>query len=881
MTFPLHITFSGYAIIGLTILILASSVAFFLSRLPYKSEATWSILAFYILVALSGATMILSNAFFFWDRLFSPWQDFWILAGGIALARFAYSVPTYEDSREARIVQGVLGGVTLLALAYCIYFDYLFIFQWTPDRDVADAYYLLLPATTLLVVIVFLRRSVQFSAAEEQAGSANGPRAAIRRLIRPHGDEAQAMRNLALALSLAFLPALQTLVGFSGPAGIILSNIGSILAISAIALVYFNHAPEVNSFLAKLVGITLATVLLILAIFGTLDLYAAAAQASTNRLLITAAVRDALVEVGQVPSSPLYVTYVVSWTADNPQDASAYRLLYHAAEDSRFDFDTLIAENQEGRLASWSQELGAPLPQFANEAWRQILRAPLGSNELDFVGYLFERDGVTYEIGFSNLAINDALSKIVAKWMLMILISSAVVLLGFPLFFRRTLVRPIDNLLKGIEQVDKGNLNTYVPILFHDEIGSLTQSFNRLTQSLKLSRLQQEALFGRLQTSYEELEERVSDRTRELSAFTDLTMLAGDYEDMSDLLQPALNRIMEVGLCQALCVHLLAEDGQSLALVAQRNLPETAMMRLDDVPIAAPFAGRLRQVDDPLLAGEGIGRSELPPAFAITHYPNYLGSPIVAGSQSLGWLSCYRRDGDDFQMGEISLLVALARQMGIIVENQRLRQRIRTVATYEERRRLARDLHDSITQLVFSMTLFTRSSQDALQDGDLDRLADNLAHMATTSTQALREMRSMLFELHPPALEREGFAGALNARFDMVERRVGIQVHAEVDESSLDSKEVERELYYVAIEALNNSLKHAGADQVNLTVRRDNGSILLCVRDNGRGFDPQQVSSGLGMDTMRQRIEGMGGHLQVDSMTMKGTRITATIPSGR
>jgi hypothetical protein len=94
-----------------------------------------------------------------------------------------------------------------------------------------------------------------------------------RRLIHPDGEDARALHNLALALSLAFLPAIQTVVSFPYPSGFILSNIGSILAIIAIALVYFNYAPEINSFMAKLVGIAFASVLLIVAVAGSIDVY--------------------------------------------------------------------------------------------------------------------------------------------------------------------------------------------------------------------------------------------------------------------------------------------------------------------------------------------------------------------------------------------------------------------------------------------------------------------------------------------------------------------------------------------------------------------------------------------------------------------------------
>ncbi|MFN2140846.1 MAG: GAF domain-containing protein [Candidatus Promineifilaceae bacterium] len=756
-----YVVFTGYAIIGLTLLILSASVATYLLRLPSKSRATWALIAFFFLVALSGAATILTNSVFGWLDFFAPWQDLFILAGGVALSYFAYNLPRYEPSLEARAVLLLMSVLAFAALLYTISFDYRFLFHWSPELNESDLYYLLLPLEILFVVIIFLRRSVQFSRRaaantnEFEAGSS------WRFLIYPQDEEAEVLRNFALALSLAFLPGLQTVASFPSPYSFILSNIGSILAIIAIALVYFNYAPEVNSFMAKLVGITLATVLLIVAVAGSVDVFFA------------------------------------------------------------------------GRMIN--------------------------------------------DIGISGAASAYYLSGIVSRWLLLILVVSVFILLVFPLFFRRILVRPLDNLLGGIQRVNRGDLNTFVPKQFDDEIGSLTDSFNRLTQSLKLSQSQQEELFDRLQTSYAELEERVSDRTRELSAFTDLTMLPSADEELADMLQPALNRIMDINLCEALCIHLLNEDETSMELVAYRNLPDPLVEGLQFIPSSASFIGRIQHNAEPLMTGEQNGCSDLPDELKIPQFQSYLGSPLVAGDQIHGWLSCYRQKEKAFSLGEISLLVALARQMGLIVENQRLRRHIKNIAAVEERRRLARDLHDSVTQLVYSMTLFTRSSQEALQDGDQERLAANLAHLASTSLLALREMRYMLFELQPPVLEAGGLAGAINARLDMVERRVGISAETTVD-TTIGSAELERDLYYVAIEALNNSLKHAHADAVSLKITRENGCIRLCIVDNGRGFDLASFPAGMGINNMRKRVENRGGDLRISSSINGGTSIAATIP---
>lgn len=878
--YPIQVAFSGYAIIGLTLLIMAATVAVYLLRLPVRSLASRYLTLFFTAVAISGSMSILSNAFFLWDRLFVPWQDFWILAGGVALSQFAYTFPRDERARESRAVLLLTGGLALLALAYSVAFDFRFLFRGGAASRVSDAYYLLLPLGTAVIVILFLRRSVHHSVLAEAAAGGTGGGGVWRHLRHPQGKHAQALRGLAFALSLAFLPAFQTIFRVPAEVGFVLSNIGSLLAITAIALVYFNVSAEVNTFMAKLVGITLATVLLIFSVTASWNVRQMQDQYAGFINTELALLRDALVRTGELSSAPSRIAYVVSWETTRPDNAAAYRSVYVHPDNTLFDLDRLIAENAQGYLASAWQAPVDTFAQRANRPWQALLRFrtyPPGSSQADYLAYLFEQDGVTYEIGTSAIAQSLFVNRVVGWWMLVILLSSALVLLAFPSFFRLTLVRPLQLLLAGVKRVNDGDLNTAVEVQFSDEIGFLTRSFNNLTHTLKQAQQRQSELFAALQASHDELEERVTARTNELSAFTDLTMLPGDAETLAGTLQPALTRMTEVGLCDALCVHLLAEDARSLKLVASRHVPDTAEAELQQVALTVDFAARIRLVDDPVVL-QGDWHPDLPAELRVATFQGYLGCPLVAGTQTQGWLSCYRDNDRPFAGAEISLLLALARQIGILAENHRLREHIRRTAVQDERRRLARDLHDSVSQLLYSITLFTRSSREALEDGDTGRLATNLAYLGDTSLQALREMRSLLFELQPPVLEEAGLEQALNMRLDMVERRVGLQVQLEVDNSLPRPQAVDAELYYMAIEALNNVLKHADADRVTLQIARADACLRLVVADNGRGFDATRSSSGMGLKNMRQRAVNLGGELTIATRLNAGTTVTATIP---
>lgn len=879
----LRIALTGYAVIGLTLLILAASIAGYMLSLKTKSRATWALIVVFIMVALSGAATILANAFFFWDRLFVPWQDFWILASGIALAQFAYTFAGMERSREARIALLIMGIFLFAALAYCLYFDYNFLVRWTPDLNINDLYYLLLPLGTLLVVIIFLRLTVKLSIEEDQKHE-DQPRRTVSHLFHPEGSPAQTLRNLALALSLAFLPGIQTVIGFQGPLGFILSNVGSLMAIIAIALVYFNYAPEVDSFLAKLVGISLSTVLFIFSVIGALDIYQANQEFDADRVEIISLIYETLSRGGELHSSNLPVSYIVSWNTFNPKDSDFFRWLYRDAQEPDIDLGLLLGNNEGGNFNTWSGSIQniEPLTRVTGEPWwvvRRYITLPPGDHPEDYQAFFFINGDSAFEIGFSRFINDDYLSEIVIEWLVVILISSGLVLLLFPIFFRRTLVRPLQNLLAGIRRVNEGELDTAVPIKFNDEIGFLTRSFNDLTFTLKATAAERETLFSELQASHAELEERVTERTRELAAFTDLTMLSGDQGSLTDILHPALKRTLDLGLCEALAVHLLALNNQILELVDQRLLPQACVQAMTRIELSGEFALRVHSADDPLLLDSETERNPLPEALRVAQFNSYLGCSLMAGDQAHGWLSCYRSTGVNFSVGEISLIVALARQIGILIENYQLREEMKRTAAAVERRKLGRDLHDSVTQLLYSMTLFTRSAKEAQDDGDQERLTRSLNNLTDTSMQALREMRFLLFELQPPVLATEGLAQALQTRLDVVEKRVGIKVNFDYDGTLDQVGELDQELYYVAIEALNNALKHGQVNEIALSIYQENHCLCLDVVDNGQGFEPNQVTLGLGLPGMRQRVESLGGELIINSHLNQGTEIKARIPT--
>jgi signal transduction histidine kinase len=204
-------------------------------------------------------------------------------------------------------------------------------------------------------------------------------------------------------------------------------------------------------------------------------------------------------------------------------------------------------------------------------------------------------------------------------------------------------------------------------------------------------------------------------------------------------------------------------------------------------------------------------------------------------------------------------------------------------AVAAERNRLARELHDSVTQSLYSLTLLAAAGQRMIQAKELEQIAANQARLGKIAQQALQEMRLLVYELRPLALESEGLSGALEQRLETVERRAGIQARVLMEGELELARDLEEELYGIAQEALNNALKHAMASEVVLSIRVVEDSAALEVIDNGRGFDLADArnSGGLGLITMQERADKIGGLLSIQSAPGEGTIVRVQLSALR
>jgi len=229
--------------------------------------------------------------------------------------------------------------------------------------------------------------------------------------------------------------------------------------------------------------------------------------------------------------------------------------------------------------------------------------------------------------------------------------------------------------------------------------------------------------------------------------------------------------------------------------------------------------------------------------------------------------------------GELAFYTALADQAAVVVTNARL-------AASVERTVLARDLHDSVSQALFSMTMHARAAQLQMAKAGLDPsgpLGRSIAQMAELTRGALAEMRALIFELRPEALAEEGLVAALRKQGEAVASREQIAVTVVGPEERLElGFRVEEHLYRIVSEALHNVVKHARAESAAVSVTAQDDVLRVEVSDDGAGFDPDAEHPGhLGLGTMAERAEGIGANLTITSAPGTGTTVTVSLPHDR
>ncbi|MFF3556851.1 GAF domain-containing sensor histidine kinase [Streptomyces tsukubensis] len=267
---------------------------------------------------------------------------------------------------------------------------------------------------------------------------------------------------------------------------------------------------------------------------------------------------------------------------------------------------------------------------------------------------------------------------------------------------------------------------------------------------------------------------------------------------------------------------------------------------------------------------------------------DFLGLPVKDGDETIGALflankRCPRTDGGcGFTEDDEELLSILAQHAAIALTNARLYERSRELTISEERSRLAHELHDAVSQKLFSLRL-TAQAAAALVDRHPARAKEELQQVAELAAEAADELRAAVVELRPAALDEDGLINTLRTQVQVLDRAHTARVTFDTCGLKALPAAQEEALLRVAQEALHNALRHSGAERVDVSLTRRGPGAALSVTDNGKGFDPRTVRRAgrhLGLVSMRDRASGVGGRLRVNSAPGRGTTIEMEVPGG-
>ena len=385
------------------------------------------------------------------------------------------------------------------------------------------------------------------------------------------------------------------------------------------------------------------------------------------------------------------------------------------------------------------------------------------------------------------------------------------------------------------------------------------------------------------------LEQAVEERTRELSTVLEVSKKVTSTLELEPLLEVILDQIKTVIPYSGVAIFTL-QDGQleavayqipglpglvhpihltlSNAGIYQEVIQARNVIIYDDINGNSPLARALNETD------------EMPIKINFSHARSWIGIPLVVKDRVIGLLSLTHSQPGYYNQQHARLALTIANQVAVAIENARLYEQAYDLAALEERQRIARELHDSVTQLLYGIRLYSTAASHSIRENNLTQVEQHLAEIKENALQALQEMRLLIFELHPPMLKEAGLVAALQTSLDSVEARTGLQTDLKVDGGITRlPTSIEVELFRIAMEALNNLVKYARAKRVTVNLRSTDGRVYMDICDNGVGFDlsAAKFSNGLGLRNMEERARRMGANLEITSAPGIGTQVKVDV----
>ena len=409
---------------------------------------------------------------------------------------------------------------------------------------------------------------------------------------------------------------------------------------------------------------------------------------------------------------------------------------------------------------------------------------------------------------------------------------------------------------------------------------------NQISDPVDIPRLQQ--ILDARQAEIDERERATAALARQNAELNgELRRRLAESESFNRVLVSLLQKTVLDQVLDIVCTEaqgLIGATGSAVLLLTDQAWLEVRhrlgkpLAGVDPVPVDGSLAGQVVRQGVPVVLNDPalVERAQ------VYQWPSdltaLLAVPLHVNGGVIGVLDVVNKAGG-FTEEDVPVMSVFANQAAMAIEHARLQQQAEELAVLAERQRLARELHDSVTQSLYSVTLYANAAALALAAGKQDVTAGYLQELQETAQEGMRDMRLLIFQLHPPVLETEGVVAALQARLAAVEGRAGLQAELHVEGERRLPIAIESELYWIAQEALNNVRKHAAARHVIVHLHFTAATVSLDVSDDGVGFDPQAVPAIRrgGMRTIAERAARVGGKLIYESTPGAGTRVKVEV----
>ena len=326
------------------------------------------------------------------------------------------------------------------------------------------------------------------------------------------------------------------------------------------------------------------------------------------------------------------------------------------------------------------------------------------------------------------------------------------------------------------------------------------------------------------------------------------------------------------------------DDGDRFRRFVTSGMSDELIAELGDLPRSHGMLGATLTDPRPYRTDDITRDPRFWGAWPRAHPPmhSFMGIPIVSAGDVIGaFYLTEKRGGGVFDELDERRVAALAGHTAVAIENARLREQIRELTLAEERTRVARDLHDALSQTLLGLALTADVAVDSLGAGGPANMRDQLGQIRTLARTARRELRAVVDDLRPADLARDGLAATLAKHLDMVGRAFDVVVAAHLHDLDALPDQTQGALLRITQEAVHNAVRHGRPSHIEVRTGRHDGEMTLRIRDDGDGFDPPAATGQgrtMGLVSMRDRAATVGGRFELRSAPGEGTEIVVRIP---